>query len=183
MENSENPWKKVSGEVVFENKWIRVEDHKVVNPGGGDSEYGKVCFKNIAIGVIPIDEHDNTWLVGQFRYTLGKYSWEIPEGGCPLGTDSLESAKRELKEETGLVAYKWKELLQIHTSNSVTDERAIIFVAEELVQQTQSLEETESDLQVRKIPLRQAIEMVMSGQITDSMSVVGLLALARTKEW
>jgi len=182
MEKPENPWKKLSGKTVYDNQWIRVEEHDVINPSGGKGIYGKVCLKNIAIGIIPLDEYDNTWLVGQHRYTLNQYSWEIPEGGCPLGTDPLESAKRELKEETGITARQWKELIRIHTSNSVTDEAGVIYLAEDLVQGDQSLDETEQDLRVKKINLKEAVEKVMNGKITDSMSMAGILALARIKK-
>jgi len=182
MGKPEKPWKKLSGKTVYDNKWIRVEEHQVINPAGGQGIYGKVCLKNIAIGVIPLDSEANTWLVGQHRYTLNRYSWEIPEGDCPLGSDPLESAKRELKEETGLSAQKWTELIRIHTSNSVTDELGIIFLAEDLKQGEQSLDETEQDLKVKKIALKEAVDQVMQGEITDSMSMAGLLALARIKK-
>ena len=181
MEENKNPWTTLSSKIVYENNWISVSEHDVINPGGGKNIYGKVHFKNKAIGIIPIDQDGNTWLVGQHRYTLNQYSWEIPEGGGPLSDSPLESAKRELKEETGLSAKKWEQLMRIHTSNSVTDEEAFIFLAEDLEQGTNSLEDTEADLVVKKIPLRDAIEMVMNGEITDSISVAGLLKVARLK--
>ena len=106
----------------------------MINPGGGLSHYGKIRFKNLAIGIIPLDENNNTWLVGQYRYVPDGYSWEIPMGGGPLTIDPLESAKRELREETGLSANNWQALMQLHTSNSVTDERCLIYVARELTQ-------------------------------------------------
>src|SRR5690606_16919281 len=110
MSNLNNPWTTLSIRKVYDNNWIRVEEHDVINPAGGKGIYGKVHFKNKAIGIIPIDRENNIWLVGQFRYPLGAYSWEIPEGGCPEGTSPLESAKRELREETGLTANRWAEL-------------------------------------------------------------------------
>ncbi len=179
MKKKTNPWKKLSDEVKYDNPWIRVEEHEVINPGGGESIYGKVSFKNKAIGIIPIDGEGNTWLVGQYRYTLNEYSWEIPEGGCPNGEDMLEGAQRELKEETGLTADTWEIIMRLHTSNSVTDEEAFIFLAKNLQQGENNLEETESDLKVLKLPLEDAIKMVMEGEITDSMSVAGLLKVAR----
>src|SRR5210317_1777933 len=121
MKESVNPWKKLGEIVVYDNPWIRVEEHKVLNPKKGEGIYGKVCFKNRAIGILPIDKEFNTWLVGQYRYTLNEYSWEIPMGGGLLEEDPLSAAKRELKEETGLSAGKWTNVLRIHTSNSVTD--------------------------------------------------------------
>jgi 8-oxo-dGTP pyrophosphatase MutT (NUDIX family) len=179
MDNS--PWTTISTREVYSNKWIQVTEHDVLNPSGGKGIYGKVHFKNKAIGIIPVDHDGNTWLVGQHRYTLNEYSWEIPEGGGLIDTDTLESAKRELKEETGLTANRWQLLMRIHTSNSVTDEEAFVFLAEELTEGTPTPEETEADLVVKKMPLHQAIAMVMDGAITDSMSVAGLLKVARMK--
>ncbi len=176
-----NPWTTLSGEEKYDNPWINVTEYKVINPGGGNGIYGKVHFKNKAIGVIPIDNEGNTWLVGQYRYPLNEYSWEIPEGGGPLGTDPLEAAKRELKEETGFTAKRWTRLCRLHTSNSVTDEEGFLFLAEDLVSGTSELEETEADLAVKKIPLKEAVEMVVRGEITDSMSMIGLLMVARQR--
>ena len=176
-----NPWQTVTSREVYSNKWIGVEEHQVINPAGGKGVYGKVHFKNKAIGIVPLDEHGNTWLVGQYRYPLNAYSWEIPEGGSPLGTTILESAKRELKEETGITATTWTQLLRIHTSNSVTDEEAFVFLAEGLSLGENELEETEADLVVKKLPFQDALKMVMDGTITDSMSVAGILKLARLK--
>jgi 8-oxo-dGTP pyrophosphatase MutT (NUDIX family) len=170
-----NPWTTLSGEVKYDNKWINVTEYQVINPGGGKGIYGKVHFKNVGIGIIPIDQDLNTWLVGQYRYTLNEYMWEIPEGGGPLDEDPLEAAKRELKEETGMTAKKWTLLTKLHTSNSVTDEVAYIFMAEELEHGDNELEESEADLKVKRIPLKEAIDMVMRGEITDSMSIIALL--------
>lgn len=172
-----NPWKTLSGEEKYDNRWINVTEYQVINPGGGRGIYGKVHFKNKAIGVIPVDKDGNTWLVGQFRYTLNEFHWEIPEGGAPLTEPPLEAAKRELKEETGLTAKKWSLIARLHTSNSVTDEEGFVFLAEELEAGENQLEETEADLKVLKLPLRKAIEMVKRGEITDSMSMIGLLML------
>ena len=153
----------------------------MINPAGGNGIYGKVNFKNKAIGIVPMDENGNTWLVGQFRYALNAYSWEIPEGGSPLGTSLLDSAKRELKEETGITATRWTQILRMHTSNSVTDEEAFVFLAEGLTPGENQLEETEADLVVKKIPFKDVLEMVMEGAITDSMSVAAILKIARLK--
>ena len=125
-------WKKISGSIVFENDWMSVHEDHVVNPRGGENQYGHVHFKNTAVGIIPIDEAGNIWLVGQQRYTLGAYSWEIPEGGAPHGEPPLDAAKRELKEETGLSAERWTKILKLHTSNSITDEVAYVDRAEDL---------------------------------------------------
>jgi 8-oxo-dGTP pyrophosphatase MutT (NUDIX family) len=175
---TENPWKTISITPVYDNPWIRLEQHDIINPVGKSGIYGKVHFKNRAMAIIPIDQEGNTWLIGQYRYPLDVYSWEIPMGGGPIGKDLLESAKRELKEETGLSAGKWTEIMQIHTSNSVTDELAIVYLAEDLTQGETEFEETEV-LQIKKLPFGQALELVMSGEITDSISVAAILKAAR----
>lgn len=175
---TENPWKTISITPVYDNPWIRLEQHDIINPVGKSGIYGKVHFKNRAMAIIPIDQKGNTWLIGQYRYPLDVYSWEIPMGGGPIGKDLLESAKRELKEETGLSAGKWTEIMQIHTSNSVTDELAIVYLAEDLTQGETEFEETEV-LQIKKLPFGQALELVMSGEITDSISVAAILKAAR----
>ncbi|MGF1644308.1 MAG: NUDIX domain-containing protein [Thiotrichales bacterium] len=173
----DNPWKTLATRVAFENPWIRLEEHDVINPRGGSNCYGKVCFRNLAVGVIPLDPDGNTWLVGQFRYTLGEYSWEIPEGGSPLGENPIDTARRELREETGLSAETITPLMRIHTSNSVTDEEGFIYVAEGLIEGETDFEDTEA-ITVRKLPFDEAVAMVMRGEITDSLSIAGLLKLA-----
>ena len=172
--NEKNPWQTLNKKVAYDNPWISVSHREVINPSGNTGIYGVVQFKNIAVGVVPLDKELNTFLVGQYRYTLHQYSWEIPEGGCPKGTAPLETAKRELLEETGLRAKKWSELLEIHTSNSVTDEYGICYVAQELEQGEAEPEDTE-ELVIRKVPLHEAVRMVMDGKITDSLSVASLL--------
>lgn len=171
-----NPWTVIDSRQVYENKWIGVTEYDVTNPGGGKGIYGKVHFKNLAIGVIPIDDEGNTWLVGQYRFPIDQYSWEIPEGGGDPSTAPQESAARELEEETGLRAGRWDEILKMHLSNSVSDEIACIFLARDLSQHTARPEETEA-LVIRKLPFEEAFQMVMRGEITDSMSVAGILKL------
>lgn len=173
-----NPWKCKSTQIIYENPWIKVEEDQVIRPNGSEGIYGKVQFKNKALGIIPLDDQLNTWLVGQFRYTLNEYSWEIPMGGVPLDENTLEGAKRELQEETGLTAKKWTNLMKIHTSNSVTDEYGYVYLAEELTQGETNWDETE-ELIIKKLPLKEAIDMVTNGEITDSLSVAGLLMIAR----
>lgn len=174
MYEEENPWQILGMKEVYHNPWINLTEFDVLNPGGGKGIYGKVHFKNNAIGIIPLDEELNTYLVGQYRFPLNKYSWEIPEGGGPLGIDLLDSAKRELKEETGLVAEEWTKLLDLHLSNSVTDEYGCIYLARKLKQEEAMPEETEQ-LVVKKVPFEAAYGMVEQGLITDSITVTAIL--------
>lgn len=169
-----NPWQTKSERIAYENPWIQVRHREVIHPSGGDGIYGVVHFKNTAVGIVPLDEAGNTWLVGQYRYTLERYSWEIPEGGCPLGTSFLASAQRELLEETGITAGIWTPLLEMHLSNSVTDEYGVAYLARDL-QFGQAMPEPTEALRLRKLPLSEAVAMVMRGDITDSLSMAALL--------
>ncbi len=171
-----NTWKIIDEKLVYDNNWISLHHYNVINPNGGEGIYGKVHFKNIAIGIIPIDNEDNTWLVGQYRFPINQYSWEIPEGGCPLNELPIDAAKRELLEETGLVANHWEQLITMYLSNSVSDELCIIFIAKGLTQRQPKPEETEQ-LTIKKISLQLAFEMVASNKITDAVSVAGLQKL------
>ncbi len=180
MKNYKNPWVILDTHSIYENAWISIKEDQVLNPTGKPGIYGVVHFKNKALGIIPLDEQGNTWLVGQYRYPLDEYSWEIPMGGGVIGVDILDSAKRELKEETGLSAKKWTNIARIHTSNSVTDEEGFVFLAEDLTEGETEFEETE-DLQIRKLALSEALSMVMNGEITDSLSVAGILKVARLR--
>ena len=178
METENNPWKTLNQETAYENAWIRVEHHEVLNPAGNPGIYGKVHFKNTAISIVALDSEGFTYLVGQYRYTLNAYSWEVPEGGCSIesGEATLAAAKRELLEETGLVATEWTELGEVYLSNSVSDEKAVMYLAQNLSQHQACPEETEQ-LKIRKIPLKEAIEMAQNGQITDALSVLTLLKI------
>lgn len=173
-----NPWKTISQKTAYENNWIEVVHKEMLNPNGNPAIYGQVNFKNVAIGVIPIDDEGFTWLVGQYRVPLNEYSWEIPEGGCPIGEEWLEAAKRELKEETGLVAGEYEMLCKIHTSNSVCNEVGYVYLAKGISQSVAQPEDTE-DLKVMKIHISEALEMVLQNEITDSLSVAGILKTAR----
>jgi 8-oxo-dGTP pyrophosphatase MutT (NUDIX family) len=172
-EEEKNPWKIIAEKNIYDNPWISINEFDVINPGGGKGIYGKVHFKSFAIGILVLDVNMNIYLVGQYRFPLNAYSWEIPEGGGDLDIDAVESAKRELLEETGLVANEWKEILRMHLSNSVTDELAIIYLAKGLEQRSPIPEETEK-LMIKKLPFEDAYKMVKEGLITDAMSVAAI---------
>ncbi len=174
-------WKKLDSQTVYENDWMAVRVDHVINPGGGENQYGHIHFKNRAVAIIALDEANYTWLVGQQRYTLGEYSWELPMGGAPLAEPPLDAARRELREETGLTAEEWQELMRLHTSNSITDEVGFVYVATGLTEGEPEFEETE-DLEIRKLPLRDAVQMVLDGEITDAMSVAALLRIDALKK-
>lgn len=160
----------------YDNPWISLTEHTVINPNGGSGIYGEIHFKNLAIGIIPLDDEGNIYLVKQYRFVPNQESIEIPEGGGKLDTDPLLSAQRELKEETGLTASNWEFLLELHLSNSVTDERALVYLAKGLHQGAAELEETE-DITVIKLPLKEAYQMVKENKITDAISVAAILKL------
>jgi len=170
-------WKTKTSTVAYENPWIKISHEEVTTPKGTDGIYGVVHFKNTAIGIVPLDDEGNIWLVKQSRYTLNQYTWEIPEGGCPEGEEPLNAAKRELEEEVGLQARDWQQLMTMHLSNSVTDEFCVVFLARNLFAGKQQLESTE-DIEYKKLPLTEAIDMVKCGEITDAISVAALLRVA-----
>jgi len=169
------PWRRLNSREVYENPWLRVTHEQVVTPAGTDGIYGVIHFKNRAIGIIPVDDEGYTWLVRQFRYTLNQPLWEIPMGGGKLHEDPLLAAQRELIEETGLRAAHWQEIMRVHVSKSVTDEEGVVFVARGLSAGESALEHTEVDLEVLRLPLREAVRWVMEGKITDMISCAGLL--------
>jgi 8-oxo-dGTP pyrophosphatase MutT (NUDIX family) len=169
-----NPWTTLTTKPQYENPWIQVVEHDVLNPKGNPGIYGVVRYKNLAIGIVPIDADGMTVLVGQYRYPLEHYSWEIPEGGGSRAVDPLDSAKRELREETGLEAANWLRFLDLHLSNSVSDEHAICYLAWDLAQGEARPDDTEQ-LGIRRVPFAEAVRMAMDGEITDAMAVASLL--------
>ena len=181
MDETKNPWTVLSRSTVYENAWIRVDHHDVLNPAGGSGVYGTVHFKNHAIGIVPIDENGNVILVGQYRFPLNSYSWEIPEGGGSGTASHLESAQRELREECGLVAESWIEILKMDLSNSVTDESGTAFLAWNLANAPSQPEENRTDSgggRYAKVPFWEAVERAKRGEIRDNISIVALLRVA-----
>jgi 8-oxo-dGTP pyrophosphatase MutT (NUDIX family) len=174
-------WKRLTKKIAYDNPWIQVSHEEVQRPNGSEGIYGVVHFKSRAIGVVAIDSDDTTWLVKQSRYPNNEFTIEIPEGGGPLDEAPIEAAKRELKEEVGLIADHWEPLLEMRTSNSVTDEVAYVFLASDLTQGEQALEETE-DIEVIKVPFSDAVEMALDGAIVDAISVAAILKVALLRE-
>lgn len=172
QERTRGPWKVRGTRNVYENPWISVREDDVVRPDGEPGIYGVVHYKNSAVGVLPVED-EHVYLVGQYRYPLGEYSWEIPEGGCPEGEEPLQAARRELKEETGLTAERWEELGKAHLSNSVADERAVWFLATGLVSGDQDPDGTEV-FETRRVPIQEALSMALDGRITDALSILAI---------
>jgi 8-oxo-dGTP pyrophosphatase MutT (NUDIX family) len=170
------PWTPGAERVAFESGWIRVTDQTAIAPTGRPAPYGLVRFKNLAVAVLPIHEDGTVTLVGQHRFPLGDYSWELPEGGSPLDEDPLDGAKRELAEETGLAAAEWREVMRTQLSNSVTDERMIGYLATGLTAagSSHAADETEAIALVRA-PFREALDAAVAGYLPDMLTVAMLL--------
>lgn len=175
-----NPWRRVSRRLAYENAWLQVHHDEVVRPDGEPGIYGVVHLRSVAVGVVAIDARDRVILVGQFRYTMDRYSWEIPEGGVPFDEDPLDGARRELREETGVEAADWRELLRFELSNSVTDEVGVLYLATGLTEGQAQPDGTE-DLQLRRVPFAEALAMVDRGDIRDAMSQLALERVARIR--
>ncbi|ESQ87002.1 DNA mismatch repair protein MutT [Asticcacaulis sp. AC460] len=167
-------WKSLRHQVVFENPWIRIESHDVVAPTGRECHYGLVRFANRAVGVLPLFDDGTVALVGQARFALGTFSWEMPEGGVPEGEDTLDGAKRELREETGYRADTWQEILRFDMSNSVTDEVAVLYLATGLKPGDVEPDETEN-LFAARVPFSQLLKAVIMGQVRDGLTVASVL--------
>lgn len=168
------PWRTVKEELRYETPWIAVSHHDVIDPSGRNGIYGVVHFKNLAIGIVPLDDEGNTWIVGQHRYPVDAYSWEIPEGGGRRDIPPLESAKRELREETGIEAQRWTEILRMDLSNSASDEHAIIYLAQDLAFHAPQPDHDE-ELAQRKLPFAELYSMVMRGDVRDSLTVAAVM--------
>ena len=167
-------WKRLDRKLIYDNPWITVYEDQVINPGGGRNMYGNVHFKGKAIAIVPLDDDGNTWIVGQDRYTLGEYSWEVPMGASDAGEEPIDTAHRELKEETGLSAGQMTQVMRMHTSNSITDEEGFVFVARDLSEGDTAFDEMEV-LDIRKLPLEDVVDMIRRQEMTDAISVAAIL--------
>lgn len=170
------PWSVLAERAVYENPWMRVTEYDVLRPDGSPGLYGVVSPKNLAVGVLPVFPDGTTVLVGQHRFTLDAHSWELPEGGGPFDQDPETTARRELKEEAGLSARRWLRLLDFDVSNSITDERAIGFLAWDLEEGEPEREAAEADMTTRRVGVQQALAMAMAGEIRDGLTLAMLAA-------
>ena len=177
------PWRVTEQSVPYDNPWIQVRDHNVIHPDGSPGQYGTVHFKANGVGVLPLDHNGKVWMVGQHRFPLNAYSWEVPEGGSPLGEAPLETAKRELAEETGLKAEQWHSLFKsVALSNSVSDERGWGYLAFGLTS-GQSHPEASEELEVEQWPFPLLLARVLSGDVSDSVTqLITLSALVRAQQ-
>jgi len=176
----ENPWRTKSSRVVYENAWIRVREDQVIRPDGGPGLYGVIEIRP-SVGVVALNDQDQIVLVGQWRYSVNRYSWEIPRGGSHPGEQNmLDVAKRELAEEAGVVADEWRVLGPVDVCNGVADDVQTLFLATGLSSTEMSLD-PEEDITVEWKPFEEAVRMAMDGRITEVCSVAAILRVARLK--
>lgn len=173
-----NPWQRRGSKLIYSNPWITVREDDVITPGGSPGIYG-VIETRIAVGVVALTEDNHIYLVGQYRYPVEEYSWEIPEGGSEIDEDPMETAKRELREETGLDAERWEQLGgEVHLSNCFSAERGMLYVARGLREGVAQPDHTE-ELQVKKVSFAECLSMVDRGEIKDSLTIIAVLRMAR----
>ena len=181
MSSEENPWTTLSVAPQYENDWIAVDEHEVRDASERLGRYGVVRFKVVGVHVLPIDGEGRVTLVGQYRYAAGRYSWETPAGGGAPDADPLEAAKRELREETGIAARHWLELLRLTLMGSITTAQGLCFAAWDLRPAERRLDSQEV-IELRRVPFAEAVEFALSGEIRDAPSIAAILALRSKAE-
>jgi len=179
-DETKSPLTRIATRPIYQNPWIEVVEDRVVKPNGSEGIYGRVLYRKLSVGIIPISRGGDTWLVGQYRYPIERFSWEIPMGGGPRDAP-LETARRELREETGLTADRMDELMRVYPSASITDELAVLFLARDLTEGETDYDDTE-ELTLRRLPLTDVFAMVMAGEIIDAISMTGLLYLKQRED-
>jgi 8-oxo-dGTP pyrophosphatase MutT (NUDIX family) len=163
---------------IYSNPWLTLHEHDVIHPDGSEGIYSVVDMRT-ATAVVALTPAREVYLVGQYRYPIERYSWEVVEGGAERGEEPLAAAQRELQEEAGLVAANWVQLGDtLHLSNCVTNEEGYIYLARDLSHVVAAPEPTEV-LQVKTVPLDECLDMVLRGDITDAMSVMGIFFTER----
>lgn len=169
---AKNPWKKLSSEIVYKNKWYSVRRDLVITPNGQPGEYNVVDEPD-AVFIVAMDEDKSIYLIGTYRYTTDMYSIEVPAGNTD-GGDPLQAAKRELQEETGLRAEKWISLGRFQAENGKTNSFGHVFLAEELQDTKEHDQKAEGITSTQKVSLTEALAMIKDGRITDCQSVAAI---------
>ena len=172
-----DPYTVLDRRLLYESPWVRLREDRFQHRRGAQGQYVVCGFMRTACGVVALDEQDRVVLVGQWRYPLERYSWELPEGGGDAIESPYEAIRRELAEEAGLTAKVWEPLAFFHPSNSSTEEEAFLFLATELSPAEGHHAEDDEELLLHREPFQDCLRRILSGEITDSLTVMALLAL------
>ena len=172
-----DPYTVINRRFVYDSPWIRIREDRYEHRRGATGRYAVCGFRRTACGVLALDEEDRVVLVGQWRYPLELYSWELPEGGGDDSESPFEAIRRELAEEAGLTAQTWEPLCFFHPSNSSTDEETFLFLASGLAPTEDHHAEDDEELLIHREPFGDCLRRVLSGEITDSLTAMALLAL------
>lgn len=173
-----DPFRVLDRTALYDSPWVRLREDRFEHRRGKLGRYAVCGFQRTGCGVLALDEQDRVVLVGQWRYPLELYSWEIPEGGGEASESPLAAIQRELREEAGLTASVWEPLAFFHNSNSSTDEEAYLFLARGLQDAPGgSAAELDEELLLHREPFDQCVARVLSGELSDALTVVAILAL------
>jgi ADP-ribose pyrophosphatase len=173
------PWKRLSTREIYQNAWLALREDLVELPNGKTTVYGVVTCHE-CVGVLPFLDQETVLLVRQYRYVAQRVTWEMPTGGVHHAESLEEAAQRELAEEIGYQAGRLTPVCTFHTSKSVIDETAHLFVGEKMVKVTVPPDETEF-IEVHPLPFADVLQMVLSGEIVDAMTIIAVLHAARLK--